>query len=124
MDLRIEKGNAFSILTLSGRLDALAAPQVRRVLRELPSLTRPFVVVHLQKVDFIDSTGLGALVAGLKTAHQHHGTVLLAHPLAQVRMALRLSQLDRIFPLYATLEEALEALTVHLTSATSVAGGH
>ncbi len=93
-----------------GRVDAVSGPSLREFLREQPGEDTPFVVIDLRRVPFMDSSGLSALVSALKAARQHNGTVILVAPTPQVRMALQLSMLDRIFSIYDTVEEALEAL--------------
>ncbi len=99
-----------SIVIPEGRIDAVSGPNFRHVLRSQPTSDIPFVVVDLHKVSFMDSSGLSALVAGLKTARQHQGMVFLVRPTRQVRTTLHMSMLDRIFPIYDDVDEALEAV--------------
>lgn len=65
------------------------------------------LVVDLTAVEEIDSSGLGALVAVLKAMRMFGGTVMLASAKEQVRSVLELTMIDRILPLYETVEEAL-----------------
>ena len=65
------------------------------------------LVVDLHAVDFIDSSGLGALIGGLKPARQQGGDLRIAAAGDQVRAVLKLTNLDRILSPYATVEEAL-----------------
>ncbi len=100
-----------SIVIPEGRIDAVSGPNFRHVLRSQPTSDMPFVIVDLHKVSFMDSSGLSALVAGLKAARQHQGMVCLVRPTHQVRTTLHMSMLDRIFPIYDDVDEALEAVT-------------
>ena len=106
-----------SIVKPEGRIDAVSGPNFRQVLRSQPSGEAPFVIVDLHKVSFMDSSGLSALVAGLKAARQHQGMVFLVRPTDQVRTTLHMSMLDRIFPIYEDMEEALEAVSSLVSSA-------
>jgi len=99
-----------SIVVPEGRIDAVSGPNFRHVLRSQPTSDMPFVIVDLYKVSFMDSSGLSALVAGLKAARQHQGMVFLVRPTHQVRTTLHMSMLDRIFPIYDDVDEALEAV--------------
>lgn len=65
------------------------------------------VVIDMEGVSFVDSTGLGSVIAALKQVRSSQGELRLAAPNQQVRVVLELTTLDRIFPYYATVEDAL-----------------
>ncbi|NRG42572.1 anti-sigma factor antagonist [Rathayibacter sp. VKM Ac-2804] len=85
-----------AVVTASGKLNMVAAPQLRETVRRAIEESSPRIVVDLGAVDFLDSSGLGALVACLKTARQAGGDLRIAAPSAQVMMVLQLSNLDRV----------------------------
>jgi len=60
------------------------------------------VEVDLSATDFIDSCGLGALIAIHKTATSRHGTVRLVHPRPQVNQILELTRMHHIFDIVRT----------------------
>ena len=57
----------------------------------------------------MDSTGLGALISGLKMARLAGGDLRIAEAGEQARMILELTTLDKVIKPYATVEEALDA---------------
>lgn len=59
-----------SVVRPDGRLNMVAAPALRRQLHELVDAGNTRVVVDLSATEFIDSSGLGALISGLKVARQ------------------------------------------------------
>ena len=65
------------------------------------------IVVDLSGVTFVDSSGLGALVAGLKSARQASGDLRIAAPPEQTVAVLKLTSLDRVFRIYPTVEDAV-----------------
>ena len=65
------------------------------------------VVVDLAAVEEIDSSGLGALVAVLKSVRMYGGTVMLASVQPGVRSVLEVTMIHRILPIHDTLEIAL-----------------
>ena len=67
----------------------------------------PRPVADLAEVEFIDSTGLGRLVSGLKATRMAGGDPRLARPVEQARTIPKLTTLDRVLKPYATTEEAL-----------------
>jgi anti-anti-sigma factor len=98
-------GNA-AVMRLDGRLDAAAAPKVQKSLEEALAQGRAHLAVDLERVSFIDSTGLGTLVSGLKASRRAEGNLRLVAPGVQVRKLLRLTTLDRVFTVSETLEGA------------------
>jgi anti-anti-sigma factor len=90
----------------TGRLDAQAAPAARQALEALAAAGGRRIVVDLAGVTFLDSSGLGALVAGLKAARARGAELRLAAPGPQVRELLRLTALERVFPIFESVEAA------------------
>lgn len=109
-----------SLIKPEGRIDAVSGPHFRHLLRHHPSWETPFVIIDLHKVTFMDSSGLSALVAGLKAAREHQGMIFLVRPTPQVRTTLHMSMLDRIFPIYDDVEEALEVASSLIASVSSL----
>lgn len=95
------------VLCPRGRLNLLAASQLREVLARTVAAGRTHVVVDLSQTAFLDSSGLGALVAGLKTARQAGGDLRLACLPPQAEMVVKLTNLDRVLRPYASVEDAL-----------------
>ncbi|MCU1534627.1 MAG: anti-sigma factor antagonist, partial [Glaciihabitans sp.] len=64
------------------------------------------VVVDLTRVEFMDSSGLGALVSGMKAARLAGGDLRIASPTEQVKLVLQLTNMDRVLPAYDDAETA------------------
>ncbi len=88
------------VLTLYGHLDAVTAPELKSELKRLVAEGHNQLVADLTEVSFIDSSGLSALVSGLKAAREAGGTLRLAGLNEQTRTAFRLTLLDRVFEIY------------------------
>ena len=93
-----------------GRLDLVTARDLRRYIDGAVEAGSRNVVVDLVGVSFIDSSGLGALIGGLKRARQAGGELRIAAPGNQVRMVLELTKLIRVLRPYDTVDEALQGL--------------
>ncbi|MEB3281909.1 MAG: STAS domain-containing protein [Lyngbya sp.] len=61
-------------------------------------------IIDLAEVEFIDSSGLGALVTALKSARKQGCRLVLCHPSATVKLILEITQLDRVFEVFDELE--------------------
>lgn len=90
-----------------GRLDLLSATAFKQKLGEIVDLGKARIIVDLADVAFIDSLGLGALVAGLKLARSGGGDLRIARPGDQAKLILELTTLNRVMRPYATVDEAL-----------------
>jgi anti-sigma B factor antagonist len=95
-----------AVIECAGRLDMRAAPRMRAILEESVQDGAVRIVADLAGTSFIDSSGLGALVSGLKTTRQAGGDLRIAAAGDQVRTVLRLTNLDRILRPYDTVAEA------------------
>jgi anti-sigma B factor antagonist len=95
-----------AVITGEGRLNMVSAPLLREAVIEAITAGRPRIVVDLSAIDFMDSSGLGALIGCLKSARQAGGDLRICAPSSQVEMVLQLSNLDRILTSYASAEEA------------------
>ncbi|GAA4195432.1 STAS domain-containing protein [Gryllotalpicola kribbensis] len=94
------------VLAPEGKFNLVAAPPLKSRIDDLVAEGRARLIVDLHAVDFIDSSGLGALIGGLKTARQQGGDLRIAAAGAQVKAVLKLTNLDRILAPYETVEEA------------------
>src|SRR5580765_2781523 len=106
MEVALEpRTDGAAVVRLSGRLDLVSAAEVRQVLSRAVSDGRRRLVVDLGDVPFIDSSGLGALIGGLKAARQAGGDLRIARPTEQARLVLQLTNLERVLKPYPTVEE-------------------
>lgn len=119
MELSLQTGTVAgrTVLRVTGEIDVYTAPKLRQRLVELVEDTgrpdeRPappvrHLVVDLSKVEFLDSTGLGVLVGGLKRLRAVGGTFVLVCAQERILKIFRITGLDRIFTIVPTEEDAL-----------------
>jgi anti-sigma B factor antagonist len=107
MEFRTEpSGDDIAVISGDGRLNMVSGPDLREAVKRAVAGGRPRVVVDLSRVPFMDSSGLGALIAGLKAAREAGGDLRIVQPSTQVTMVLKLSNVDSILPAHASVEEA------------------
>jgi anti-sigma B factor antagonist len=99
--------NGVTVVAPTGRLDVAGAPALKDAISEVLKNGPPRVVLDMEGISFVDSTGLGSVIAALKQIRSSQGDLRLAAPNQQVRVVLELTTLDRVFPYYSTVEEAL-----------------
>jgi anti-sigma B factor antagonist len=108
MDIGTTRRGSAMVLRPEGRLNMVSAADVRRVIAAAVEEGTPRLVVDLGGTSFIDSSGLGSLVAGLKTARQAGGDLRIAGATDQALLVLRLTNLDRVLRPHETVEDALD----------------
>jgi anti-sigma B factor antagonist len=99
--------NGIAVVAFTGRLDFLSAASARGRLADTVAQGSRRLVVDLGETTFIDSSGLGALIGGLKAARKAGGDLRIARPTEQARAVLALTSLDRVFRFYPSVTEAL-----------------
>jgi len=96
----------FVVISLTGEVDMNYSPQARQqILAHLDG--QRHVLVDLSQVSYIDSSGVASLVEGLQKAKSSNLRFGLVGASRASMLVLRLARLDRVFPLYGTLEDAL-----------------
>jgi anti-anti-sigma factor len=91
-----------------GRLDLGTSAAFRADCRELVKNGAQLLVIDMSQVEFLDSSGLGALVGALKTARQAGGDVKLVSVREQPRLILDLTRLERVLVIADSVQAALE----------------
>jgi anti-sigma B factor antagonist len=101
-----------TVLTLAGRIDSVTAPELRAQLSRSITRRPPNIVVDLTGVDFIDSSGLAAIVQGMRSCRAGGGNLCLSNPQRPVRMILELTRLDRAIDIFPNDNEAIASFRV------------
>jgi anti-sigma B factor antagonist len=84
------------VVSPKGRLTMASARQMREILTDLVGQGTTRIVVDMQETSFLDSSGLGALIAGLKSARQAGGDLRIARPTPAVMTVFTLTNLDKV----------------------------
>ncbi len=111
--MQIEMQQAHERVTVvapKGRLDMASASSFRERVLQLVQSGSTHLVIDLGEVSFVDSSGLGAIIGGLKVARQAGGELRIARPNQQVLLVLDLTSLNRVLEPYGTVEEAVAGL--------------
>lgn len=113
MDVRLEtlRVGEVSVVSVAGEIDVYSAATLRDALAVVVNPPAPQVVVDLRAVEFLDSTGLGVLVGGLKKARSHGGSLRLVCDQERLLKVFRITGLDKVFEIAPTgpLEHDLRA---------------
>ncbi len=96
-----------ALFALSGSLDIATSPTLRAALMDAADRNEHEIVVDLTHLEFLDSTGLGALIGAHKRAAEHSGSVRLVAQEGQILRLLRITGLLDVFAVYPNVDAAL-----------------
>lgn len=105
-----QDGTTVIVLAPSGRLDITTAYEFRKKLNECIFKLSNHVVVNLGQVNFIDSSGLTSLVAGMRDADKARGSFRICNVHPEARLVFEVTMMDSVFEIFDTQEEALEGV--------------
>jgi anti-sigma B factor antagonist len=100
-----------SVVDVAGEVDVFSAPELAEQLTQLFDAGRRTVVVDLTSVTFLDSTGLGTLVAARNRAEEAGGQLPIIGSGERVLKLFRITGLDEVFEIYPSIEAAVTATT-------------
>ena len=95
----------WTVVEVKGEIDLYTAPRLKELLTDLTSRGKNRVAVTFEGVEFMDSTGLGVLISGLKRCREGGGTLALAAPTEPVRKVLSITGLDKVFDIRDDVSE-------------------
>ena len=98
-----------TIVEVGGEIDVYTAPTLREQLIDLVSQGHQHIIVDMERVEFLDSTGLGVLVGGLKRVRAQDGSLRLVCTQERILKIFRITGLEKVFPIYGSVAEAVAA---------------
>lgn len=106
MKFAVEERDGYTEVAAQGRLNMVGAPLLKSTVTGAIEAGHRLLVLNLAGTEFMDSSGLGALVGCLKAARQAGGDLRIANVREQVEMVLKLTSMDRILTPYLHVEDA------------------
>ena len=101
--------DGIEVIDVHGEIDMYTAPQLRDLLIALVSRGSYQLVVNLDQVGFLDSTGLGVLVGGLRRVRACDGSLDLVCTRERILNIFRITGLTQVFGIYQTVDQAIAA---------------
>jgi len=101
--------DGIEVIDVAGTIDIDTAPRLRELLIDLVSANSYQLIVNLERVEFLDSTGLGVLVGGLKRVRAHDGSLDLVCTQERILKIFRITGLTKVFGIYQSVDQAIAA---------------
>ena len=111
MDLSLEsrQRDGVTMVAVGGEIDVYTAPKLRDKITELVGDGQYHLVIDMESVEFLDSTGLGVLVGGLKKVRAHEGTMEIVCNQDRLLKIFRITGLAKVFTIHESEAAALAA---------------
>jgi len=106
LDIRTERNDGMCVVALDGEVDVYTAPRLKEELVAAIEGGCSNVVVDMESVGFIDSSGLGVLVSALRRARERDGAVRIVCTRDNILKIFRITGLDKVFPIFSDATEA------------------
>jgi len=98
-----------TVVAVGGEIDVYSAPKLRERLITLVDSGSYNLIVDMEAVEFLDSTGLGVLVGGLKRVRAHDGRIDLVCTQGRILRIFRITGLSKVFSIYDSVADAVAA---------------
>lgn len=99
--------DGLTVVTVTGEIDVYSAPALREKFISLVEQGKYFLIVDLESVQFLDSTGLGVLIGGLRRVRARDGFLDLVCTQPRMLRIFRITGLTKIFTIFNSVEDAL-----------------
>lgn len=106
----VARRGRWAVMRVSGEIDMATAPLLRQHVQNVTARHPDGLVLDLDRVEFIDSTGLGVMVGAAKRLRVAGGALRIVTSQPHLNQLFELTRLDAVFDLYETLEEALDGV--------------
>jgi anti-sigma B factor antagonist len=107
MEIKVREKGPVTIISLTGRLDLATGANLKEHVKDLLEKDRSNIHLNMKGIDFINSSGLGALVSIMKEIRLRKGRMTLSDLANYVQEIFEITQLSHIFELFTSEEEAL-----------------
>jgi len=113
MDIKVstrEAAGKAQIVEVLGEIDVYTSPKVKETITELIEKGHYHLIVNLEGVRYIDSTGLGVLIGALKKVREQNGSISLICTNPQIKKIFNITGLVKIFGIFKSEEDAIKGL--------------
>ena len=110
MEISQREKDAITILDIQGEIDLYNAPEIKDIIQKLIEAQKYNVIINLEKVSYIDSSGIGALISSLSNLKKYQGGLKIINVYASVKKVFELTKLTSFFEIYESEGEALAKL--------------
>ena len=107
MTLSTEESPSHMVVRVGGSVTMTDSDALQEYLEKLTEKRIPLIILDVSAMDFICSSGLGAIISAHLKGRHYQGQIKIVQPSVSVRKLLETTRLTKLFPIYDTIEDAL-----------------
>ncbi|MCB1147226.1 MAG: STAS domain-containing protein [Leptospiraceae bacterium] len=107
MEISQRDRDSIIILDIQGEIDLYNAPEIKDTIQRLIEQQKYNIIINLEKVSYIDSSGIGALISSLSNLKKYQGGLKIINVYASVKKVFELTKLTSFFEIYESEDEAV-----------------
>ncbi len=107
MEITQRERDAIVILDIQGEIDLYNAPEIKDTIQKLIEEQKYNIIINLEKVSYIDSSGIGALISSLSNLKKYQGSLKIINVYASVKKVFELTKLTSFFEIFDSEDEAV-----------------
>ena len=109
MEINRRESADIVVLDISGEIDIYNAPEIKDTINQLIEDQKYNVIINLEKVSYIDSSGIGALISSLSSLKKYQGGLKIINVYASVRKVFELTKLTSFFEIFDSESDAVSS---------------
>ncbi len=109
MEINRRESGDVVIFDINGEIDLYNAPEIKEKIKDEMNNGKVNIIINLDKVSYIDSSGIGVLISSLSNLKKVGGALKLINVYASVRKVFELTKLTSFFDIYDSEDDALSA---------------
>lgn len=109
MEITKRANGNITTLDINGEIDLYNAPEIKDIISKLIEEQKYYVIINLEKVSYIDSSGIGALISSLSNLKKYQGGLKIIHVAGSVRKVFELTKLTSFFDIFDNEADAIAA---------------
>ena len=111
MEINRRENGEIVVLVISGEIDLYNAPEIKDTINQLTEEQKYNVIINLEKVSYIDSSGIGALISSLSSLKKYQGGLKIINVYASVRKVFELTKLTSFFEIFDSEDDAVASFS-------------
>ena len=112
MDITKKTKGEIVVLEIEGEIDLYNAPEIKDIINKLIEEQNYNVIINLEHVSYIDSSGIGALISSLSNLKKYQGALKIINVYASVKKVFELTKLTSFFEIFDSENDAIESFNI------------
>jgi len=109
LSIEISEEQGWKLVSIEGEIDFYSSPDIRRELLALAKIAHACVAIDLEKVSYIDSSGVATFIEAMQRLRKVDGKIALLALCESVRHVFEIARLESVFSIYDSKEDLFQA---------------